>query len=255
MKFNEFKEKIKNEASFSIRNRHDEINLDNYLPVKKAYKFRFNFVALFSSFVILLALGVFSYFFFTPQSFLAMEFNPSLTLKLNAFNQVIDIEDYNEDGLALYEDLNLKYKSIAKVNDLIYEYAEEQGLLEDEGLYVLYGIESKSDSNLTKLKTLIINNLNDNVFAIVVNVDLINQDYLAPNDIPESSSNIEGSIDNSSSLDQIERTDYIEYQVSDLKFALALEIFANSSEYTTEADFIYLLELDIKDLYDIYNQE
>ena len=254
MKFNEFKETIKNEASFSIRNRHDEINLDNYLPIKKAYKFHFNFVALFSSFVILIAMGVFSYLFFTPQSFLAMEFNPSLTLKLNAFNQVIDIDDYNEDGIALYQDLNLKYKSISKATNLIYEYAEEQGLLEDEGLYVLYGIDSESDASLTKIKTLIFDNLNDNVFAIIVNVNLINQEYLSPNNIPENSSDIEGSIDNSTSLDQIERTDYIEYQVSDLKFALALEIFINSSEYTTEADFIYLLELDIKDLYNIYNQ-
>ncbi|MDY0024162.1 MAG: hypothetical protein RBR66_04435, partial [Candidatus Izemoplasmatales bacterium] len=133
MKFNEFKETIKSEASFSIRNRHNEINLDNYLPIKKAYKFRFNFIAVFSSFVILITMGVLSYFFFTPQSFLAMEFNPRLTLKLNAFNQVIDIDDYNEDGLALYEDLNLKYKSISKATNLIYEYAEEQGLLEDEG--------------------------------------------------------------------------------------------------------------------------
>lgn len=56
----------------------------------------------------LCAAGV-CYLFFTPVTYISVDINPSLELRLNCFRRIISVEGYNDDGDSLADALDLKY--------------------------------------------------------------------------------------------------------------------------------------------------
>ena len=51
--------------------------------------------------------------YFTPTAEINIDINPSIEMSINRFDQVIDINDFNEDGRKLADSLNIKYKNYA----------------------------------------------------------------------------------------------------------------------------------------------
>ncbi len=51
--------------------------------------------------------------YFTPTAEINIDINPSIEMSINRFDQVIDINDFNEDGQKLADSLNIKYKNYA----------------------------------------------------------------------------------------------------------------------------------------------
>ena len=51
--------------------------------------------------------------YFTPTAQISIDINPSIEMSINRFDQVIDINDFNEDGRKLADSLNIKYMNYA----------------------------------------------------------------------------------------------------------------------------------------------
>ena len=48
--------------------------------------------------------------YFTPVAEISIDINPSIELGVNRFDRVVSVEDFNEDGRALAQGLDVKYK-------------------------------------------------------------------------------------------------------------------------------------------------
>lgn len=51
--------------------------------------------------------------YFTPTAQISIDINPSIEMSINRFDQVIDINNFNEDGRILADSLNIKYMNYA----------------------------------------------------------------------------------------------------------------------------------------------
>lgn len=70
--------------------------------------------------VLLLTLG--GYFSYTiPVAAISLDVNPSVELQINLYDRVIDVKGYNEDGIALANELSVKNMNYADAVNLILE--------------------------------------------------------------------------------------------------------------------------------------
>ncbi len=60
---------------------------------------------------LLLALVGGRWLYFTPTAQISIDINPSFEMDINRFDQVISVKDFNEDGRALAQGLDIKYKN------------------------------------------------------------------------------------------------------------------------------------------------
>lgn len=55
----------------------------------------------------LLFVGSSAMLYFTPTAVVSVDINPSLEMEINRFDRVMDVNGYNEDGIALAKALNV----------------------------------------------------------------------------------------------------------------------------------------------------
>ncbi|MGF7012473.1 hypothetical protein M2146_003034 [Lachnospiraceae bacterium PF1-22] len=104
-------------------------------------------ISLAASFFILLSAGIYGYsYYFTTNSVISVDINPSIEIMLNKAERVISSEGYNDEGTMILETLNLK--------NLKYTEALEQILLSEEMRpyltskdYLTLAVFSKSNEN------------------------------------------------------------------------------------------------------------
>ena len=77
----------------------------------------------------LLALLGGRWLYFTPMAAISIDINPSLELSVNRFDRVIAITGFNEDGQALSDALDVKYKNYAQAVEQILHHDSVTALL------------------------------------------------------------------------------------------------------------------------------
>ena len=77
----------------------------------------------------LLALLGGRWLYFTPTAAISIDINPSLELSVNRFDRVIAITGFNEDGQALSDALDVKYKKYAQAVEQILHHDSVTALL------------------------------------------------------------------------------------------------------------------------------
>ena len=93
--------------------------------------------------------------YFTPIVQISVDINPSIELSVNRFDQVISVNDFNEDGKALAESIDVKHKNYSDAIDEIMNNDRIAALLfEDEimTLTVAGSNEEKSAEILTEVE-------------------------------------------------------------------------------------------------------
>lgn len=92
--------------------------------------------------------------YFTAYSYVGVDINPSIELKVNRFGKVIGSHSYNEDGRKVLDSLNIKYKDYEQAMDLIYDEVANQGYLKDDSYIALSLQTDNNKSNINIEKTL-----------------------------------------------------------------------------------------------------
>ncbi|PKK94533.1 MAG: hypothetical protein CVV60_05960 [Tenericutes bacterium HGW-Tenericutes-5] len=264
MKFKEFKTDLKANAKFNIVNNSDDFNIRSYLPFeRKNQKNYFRYALVSLALLFLVGMGGFMYLNLNPVSYLEMEVNPGVEIQLNRFNRVVGVTATDSNANDIEAELNLKYKRLDDALVLIYDYYIDEGLTVEDNLYVLYGIDA-SLSNRETINTVINENLPNNVKPIVLVGNFSDVNFSSGEEIA-SPMTPDGSIDYNNDIGQgeqvpniVEGRSYeeiiIDYDISDLRLSLVIMLFNEMDDFTTEADFISLLEMNISELYELYEK-
>lgn len=92
----------------------------------------------------LLVIGIFSHnLFFTATAHISIDVNPSVELRLNRFDRVIDTYAFNEDGANILRETNLRGKSYDEAALLFLSAIDADGYIPD-GALILMTVQAKS---------------------------------------------------------------------------------------------------------------
>ena len=72
--------------------------------------------------------------FFSPDGYIDIDLNPSLELTVNCFGTVIDAKAYNEDGISVLSQADIRYKKVNDALKILLDIMEKEGYLTQEGL-------------------------------------------------------------------------------------------------------------------------
>jgi hypothetical protein len=76
-------------------------------------------------FLVVLAGG--SWLYLTPTAYISVDINPSLELGVNRFDRIVSVEGFNDDGVRLAEQLDIKYM---EYNDALEQILSDQSVEE-----------------------------------------------------------------------------------------------------------------------------
>jgi hypothetical protein len=193
-------------------------------------------------------MAVFAFLNYQPVTTLSLEFNPQVTMKLNRFNRIIEVEAENSDASLMLEEINLRNKTLSKAVDLIYDYAGKNSLLINDNLYVLYGVIGDNDNQVEKIESLISTNQNQLIKPMLVH---------AISDVVTEIESSAGALTPSDSVnfDQEDAYDYYEEKrssldISSARMALIMLINQENPEYGLDT----LATMELYELYDILNK-
>lgn len=105
---------------------------------------------------LLLLVGLGGAVFFTPVSAIGIDINPSLELKINRFDRVIQVEGRNEDGWELVRNTQLLYADYTQAIDTLLADAKMQSCLERGdvlSIVVVCDDEQRSSEMLAKVES------------------------------------------------------------------------------------------------------
>lgn len=72
--------------------------------------------------------------YFTPTARISIDINPSIELSINRVDRVISVDGFNEDGLALSDALDVRYKNYEEAVEQIVNYDSVEALLSNDEL-------------------------------------------------------------------------------------------------------------------------
>lgn len=134
----------------------------------------------------LLALGVGCHqLYFTPTTVLSIDINPSLEMDINRFDRVISINGYNDDGVALAEELNVKNRSYSDAvdalmaNDTISDCLARGEELSIAVVQAEDGDTSQSDAVLTYVSGCTAGHANAHCYALETDAGQMNDAHAA----------------------------------------------------------------------------
>ncbi len=285
MKLNEFNKKLNDSANFNISKSLDNIPFENYITnqnYKKTNIFK-TFAFSLSGIIIVLIFSFYLYYNSTPYVVLTIDINPSIEIKLNRFNRVIEVSGLNEDGDTFLSGMDINKMPLNDFLEMIYEKGLEENYFTDTNAEALIGIYGTNYDSENKVLTLINESNQINSLAILYHSD--NQGVLYSQEfVDDDNSIIDSIIDYYSARDSefkssdydgaLEKPDYstsksIEFSVlpateeefinlaeelniSITKLNIVRYIYENSSDYTNVSDFIELTNDDISTLIQLY---
>ena len=130
---------------------------DDFVPKKPKKKHRVLYPVA-ASLALFIAIGFFSIdYYYTEASYVDMDVNPSIELKLNNFDRVIGSSAYNDEGEKILEEVNVNNKKVEKAIDLLLKEMDEEGYIVDDGLITLAfqtNDKAKENSLLNSIKGL-----------------------------------------------------------------------------------------------------
>ena len=103
----------------------------------------------------------------TPVAYVSMDINPSVELGVNAFDKVVSVEAYNEDGEKILEGTDLVNADVEKAVSTVISNAISEGYIKEDGLSAIeITTSTDKDDVATKLdeslKEIAEETLNDN---------------------------------------------------------------------------------------------
>jgi len=261
MNIREFNRYLRENSELKINNRVDEIDLINYLPPKKRPRFNsLVMIKVFTSLIIVFVLTSLVYLNLKPTTVLSFEFNPEIEVKLNVFNRVVGIESKNEDAVNLVENLKFKFRKLDEVMQSIYDYSVENGYTIDGELYILIGVEGLENETKIKLERFFaLENVKTLLIPIIYHSDFnfSGLESLTPT-TGEYDDNDSESISGITQEGEISRS-YLdlaeEANVSETRLSLITAIYFQNSDNQTQLYFEYLLQLELYQLFDLYEGE
>ena len=86
---------------------------------------------------LLLALLGGRWLYFTPTAEISIDINPSIELHINRFDRVISVDDFNEDGQVLLNDLDIRYKKYGDAMEQILNHGTIAALLSNDEIMTI----------------------------------------------------------------------------------------------------------------------
>ncbi|SFQ99098.1 anti-sigma factor domain-containing protein [Desulfoscipio geothermicus] len=131
-------------------------------------------------FALVMFLSIYLAFFTVPVSaYVALDFNPSLELKINKQAKVMDVRSINEDADKLLKDLNLKDANVYKAVEKIMDKAIALGYIKlDEKNLVIASVVPVGEETVVdreKLESVIANNIQQKEIDSYILVDTSNE--------------------------------------------------------------------------------
>jgi len=143
-----------------LRSAFDKIHADNTLKTKTASYLsieinkrsqaatrpRLRLAALCSVILLFVVISGFSHnLFFTPTAYVDMDINLSLGLAVNRFGRVIETYAYNDDGSAILDKANTRFKKYGEAMRILLDDVISEGYLKEDGL-VFVSVQAGDDS-------------------------------------------------------------------------------------------------------------
>lgn len=124
----QLKEKTKDYISGQYQKRHRT----------KPFYYKVRYISVLSACAVFLLISFIGYRFYnTATSIVSIDINPSLELSINYFNQVIDVEGYNEDGIELADSLDILYCHYDEaIDEILNSETVQQCMANDEFLSI-----------------------------------------------------------------------------------------------------------------------
>ena len=89
----------------------------------------------------------------TPVNYVSLDINPSIELGINAFDRVVSVEDYNEDGTLLLKANEYTHQTLEHAIQALIQEAAKQGFIKDSGSTVIAAtIGSENEKNAIALQ-------------------------------------------------------------------------------------------------------
>lgn len=86
--------------------------------------------------------------YFTPTAQISIDINPSIELCINRFDRVIRVNGFNEDGQALLNALDIKYKNYTEAVNQIINSDSVSSLLSDDELMTITVVSSDGQQSV-----------------------------------------------------------------------------------------------------------
>lgn len=276
MNLHEFKEKMKDSSQFHIQNKSNQLPVDQFLmpnEYRKPNYFR-NIALSAMSFMVVLLFSFYIYLNLTPISTLTIDINPSIEVELNRFDRVVNIKANNQEGLDFISELNVKNKPLDTLLNQVYQKGIENGYFNESNAYALIGVYGENYEIENRINQVVSNN--ESIQVLAINQHSENNELRFSSSISLIIETTYGSIDenfgetpgdqNSDDypatgdiiLEEITSEELLniieEYALSQTHLEVIIQIFNDNANYTTDEDFMYLVNLSISDLIDLYNQ-
>ena len=98
------------------------------------------------------ALPLGAYAYYTPASYVSVDINPSVELGVNAFGKIVTVKAYNADGETVLNGLSLLNMNIGKAVRLIVASAADNGFVQHDGSSLIaITVESNNDAKADTL--------------------------------------------------------------------------------------------------------
>lgn len=110
---------------------------ETYTGILKTENNYIKYLAATVAFFIIFITGGGAYAYYTPVATIRVNINPSMDLKVNRFDKIIESTPINEDGEVLLKDLQLKNKSVNEALISIVNQAEKDNFINDN--YIIKG--------------------------------------------------------------------------------------------------------------------
>lgn len=283
MKIRNFKKIIHDSARFEISDRRNDVPVGDFVIASTPTRHVGRWfpialkTALTVSFLFLLSLYV--YLRVTPVTTLTIDINPTIYIRLNAFDKVVSYVAPNAESEEFIAELHLKNDSVATVMAKVYDRANELGYVTESNVFALVGIYSIDYETEMNLKTVIdnasgfttlalLNHEVGGVLATTSSISIMYSQYISSNDFATEESSAELDDFSPISGDAADGTvwfyidDTYTYSIgstvdmediSATRLALVAEIFLTSDDYDSEDDFNNLMAMDIASLISIYD--
>lgn len=140
------------------------------------FKIHRRLIAAGAALVIVFTLGTTGYAYTVPVDYVTLDINPSVELGVNMFGTVVDVNNFNEDGTKLTENLDLKGDTVDKaLTQLVKEATDKGYLTEENNNSVMVTVATKDEDDAAHLQKL----AEDAVTKELKNENLTNTEVIA----------------------------------------------------------------------------
>lgn len=134
--------------------KNEKSKIDDYINWGGFYmKKKFIFAASLAVLFLGGSTGAYAYYQ-TPVSYLSLDINPSVELGINAFDKVVQVEAYNEDGEKILEEVDVICSDVTEAVGELVSSADNNGYIAEDGSTVVsVTTETDNEEVATELET------------------------------------------------------------------------------------------------------